>query len=148
VGFVKVIDVEVEIDIARPPRDVFDFLTKPSNMPVYITPATAVHRHGRGKFGVGSAATVEITFMGVTFRQDALCTVYRRPHSFAARSKGGRVHFEGQFELQAVKAGTHLRGRGRADLGGIIRLAAPVLRAIVRRQVESDLRRLKSRLEA
>lgn len=142
------ITVDVEIEIARPPGVVFDYLARPSNMAEYISPATSVRAEARGRFGVRSVATVEVSFLGVTFRQRAVCTVHRRPQSFAARSLGRGVKFWGRFDLTAVDEGTRFRGRGRADLGGLVKIAEPLVQAVVRRQVESDLRRLKRRLEA
>jgi Polyketide cyclase / dehydrase and lipid transport len=53
-----------------------------------------------------------------------------------------------RYELEDVPQGTRVRIRARGDAGKFFRIAAPVLGAMVKRNISNDLSLLKQRLEA
>ena len=133
--------------IRRPQEEVFDHLANLQNVVDYIGPITSIDQVSTPELRAGTRVTVEVHFLGLGFRQRAECIDHRRPETFAARSVGGRFYFEAGFTLHPRGETTILEGWGRAQAPGLFSIGEQILGFLIARQIDSDLRRVRKRLE-
>ena len=137
---------ELELEIARPPATVFDYMTDQSHAPNWVrglvaakTPPPAV--------GSGVRWVQRTSAMGRSFDVSIECTAFERPRRFALRTiapfRSGQ-----EMTLTGTPTGTHLSVRGGGELSGFFRAAGPVLQAFYVRKFRQDFQRLKQALEA
>lgn len=134
---------EHELEIERPPEDVYAFLSDPAKLPEWQGGVEEVAVLGERRFR-------EVrTFMGRRAASEVEVTAAEPPREFAIRVVSGPVRVAARHALARVGPGrTRLRVEVEADPGSIPRLAAGVAARAARRQSEKDFRRLKEILEA
>jgi uncharacterized protein YndB with AHSA1/START domain len=141
----KMIDFVIERDIARSPGEVFAYVTDATKLaswqrntisavpdrPMGLgTKIREVHRAPAGK---QIATVVEVV-------------EYEPPHVFGMRiTEGVPVH--GRITFEPIDTGTRLRFRVYSEPTGIMRIAQPLIRAILRWQFDKHCTNLKTTLE-
>jgi Polyketide cyclase / dehydrase and lipid transport len=143
------VDVLSEIEIARPRADVAAFAADPDNVPAWYANIEAVEWRSPRPVAVGSRISFVARFLG-----------RRLAYLYEVREMvpGERLVMataEGPFPMEttynwhdAAPGGTLMRLRNRGEPSGFSRIASPFIGPAVRRANRSDLRRLKSILEA
>ena len=131
---------ELELTIAAPPEDVFDFLSDPTNLPRWQESCVAAESDG-------TRIRETRSFMGHRAQVETEIVERERPHTFTVRSLGGPVRFTVRHELSPSGDGTQLRvdAEGSA-IGG--RLTAGVVARVAERQFRGDFERLREILES
>ena len=132
---------EVTVEIARPPEEVFDYLTDVSNLPRWQSGVHSATREGsrihesRHMLGRELQTTLEIEES-------------ERPHVFAIRAVDGPIPFSVRHELEPSGDGTKLTVVGEGDVGLLPGFAAGIMARRAEKQFRKDFERLKRLLES
>jgi len=135
----------IEREIARPPSDVFAYMVDPSKLATWqkntlsavpdgpMGLGTKIHEVHRAPGGKQIKTLVEV----VEYEPDRV---------FGMRiTEGMPVH--GQITLEASDTGTHFRFRVYSQLAGMMRIAQPIMGAILKLQFNQHCTNLKTVLE-
>ncbi len=131
---------EVVVDIARPPEEVWAYLTDVSNLPQWQSGVHSAVREGtqiresRHMLGRELQTTLEIE------AEDA-------PRLFALRALNSPVPFTVRHELEPSGGGTRLTVTGEGDPGMLPGFAAGIMARRAEKQFRKDFERLKRVLE-
>lgn len=137
--------VEESVVIARPPQEVFDFLSKFENIAVYDSSVTASEQVGDGPLGVGARGKGSSKIMGRQFDWTVEITDFDPPRRMVSRSVGGKLDFTITFNLEPADGGTRVTQRidAASGLGGIFgKLADPLVERAQGRTVRANLETL------
>ena len=124
-----------EIDIDRPPEDVFAALTDIGRLPEWQS--SVVSAELEGPLGVGARLRETRKMMGREGKLVSEVTEYDPPHRFSVHA------IEGPIPM----TGTRLEVVGEATPKGVMRLAAGKMQKAAESEFRGDLERLKSLLE-
>jgi len=145
------IAVEVEVDIARPPEDVWAFVSDAERLPEWLEEFHTVVKESPGPPGRGSVFRYTLE---PGDRTSTLRYVEWEPGRRLAwdgpplRSRGGGARPRGSFEVAAAGGSqTRFVSRYQPELSGTLALLAPLIRRWLRKQRPVDNRRLKALLE-
>jgi carbon monoxide dehydrogenase subunit G len=136
------------IEIERPPADVFAFLAEPGNLRRWQPAVAEVTVDPPGALAEGSRLTEKRTFLGNHVRSTLEVTRLEPDRRLDLGTVDGPVGLRISHRLEARGDGTRLTLVGEGEPGGALRLAGPLLRRAVNRQVRDDLQRLKRLLES
>jgi carbon monoxide dehydrogenase subunit G len=136
---------ELTIEIARPPEDVFTYLSDVSNLPAWQSSARAAEPDG--KIRKGARIREQRTFMGRDVKTEVEVTGYEFPDRFDLRSRSGPVSYEVRHDLKRAGAGTRPHVRADVKVGTMMRIAAQGPLKMAEREFRSDFERLKTILE-
>jgi carbon monoxide dehydrogenase subunit G len=137
---------EVIVEVARPPADVFAYLTDVSKLPEWQSTASEAELYGAVR--VGARIRERRHFLGRDMRTELEVTVYDPPGRFDVRSSGGPAAFAIRHTLSPTADGTRLRAEVDVTLSRIMRFAAQGPLKIAEREFRGDFARLKHLLEA
>jgi carbon monoxide dehydrogenase subunit G len=142
--------VEEEIVIARPPEEVFAYVTTPENDLEWVSTAVERRRESEGPIGVGSKIHAVDRFLGRRI-DSTLEVTEHEPGSRSTIRLIGPISARGSYEFVPAGTGTRFRWNLEAEpgLGGLYlgKITDPLVTFVFRRRVRSDLRRLKEALE-
>lgn len=135
------------VTIARPPDEVFPYLTERdkqaqwSDVPMQPLTEGPLGQGSRFRITFGQAplrTSVDLEIAGLEpNRRFAWTTV-----------SGGPVHWEGEYRLEpSADGGTRLSQQGTLRFGGLWRLVEPIVGAEIKRNELAELERLKSVVE-
>jgi len=142
------IDFTIETQIDRPPEQVFAYATDPAKLGTWQTNTVSAVREDEGPMRAGSRLR-EVHSAPGGKQLDSLVevAVYEPPNAFSLRViRGTPIHADLTFTPEGP--GTALSFRAFGSLGGLMRLAEPLLRRSLRKQFEAACGRLKNELEA
>jgi carbon monoxide dehydrogenase subunit G len=142
------IEFNQEILINRPQQEVFDFVSDPANDSQWQSGSEGGAWSSEGPVGVGSTASSATKFMGRRIESTLEITSWDPPNQYGQRAVGGPIPFEMTIFLKPKEGGTHLTLNGRAEFGGFFKVAEGLAGRQLKKQMESDLKRLKALLEA
>lgn len=135
--------VEAEVDISRPPEQVFGYCSDPGHEPEWNPMMKASKKITGGPMGVGARYATEFV-KGPPMVME--CAGYERPSAWslvgrspALTAGGGRV--------TPTADGSHLIMRMELELRGLLRLAGPLLHRRMKPMLQRDLANIKSVLE-
>jgi carbon monoxide dehydrogenase subunit G len=134
------------VDIARPPEDVFDFITDPANYERWQPSLVEIRPHRRGPLRVGVEATEVRRFLGREMETTWTCVEHEPVRRSAIECDDGPVPFRGTFELEAAGAGTRFTWIVETR-GAAARLGGPLVGVATKRELEANSKRLKKVLE-
>lgn len=139
------IDFVIERNIARSPADVFAYVTDASNLDTWQR--NTVSAVPDGPMGVGTKIREVHRGPGGTKIATVVQVVEHEPDRvFGMRIiEGLPVH--GQITTEPSGAGTRFRFRVYSQPTGVMRLAEPLMRAMLRREFERHCTHLKEALE-
>jgi uncharacterized protein YndB with AHSA1/START domain len=137
---------EVTVDVARPPAEVFAYLTDVSKLPEWQ--ATASEAEIDGAVRLGARIRERRHFLGRDVRTELEVTTYDPPRRFDVRSHGGPAELAIRHTLSPTDEGTRLRAEVDVTLGRMLRIAAQGALKLAEREFRGDFARLKELLEA
>ena len=141
------IRIELTVEIARPPEDVFELLSDIDRLSEWQT--SAVEAHTDGPLAEGSRVREKRRLLGRELDTELEVVAYEPPRKLTLRSLGGPVKFTVDHELVAHDGGgTQLRFLAEAQPGGLLRLTEPVLARTAEQEFRRDFDRLKELLES
>jgi uncharacterized protein YndB with AHSA1/START domain len=136
----RAVRAELVVEIARPPEEVYAYLTDVSNLPSWQSGVHAARREGsqihesRHMLGRELHTTLEIE-------------EEEPPRVFALRALNSPVPFTVRHELEPSGDGTRLRVVGEGDPGMLPGFAAGIMTRRAEKQFRKDFERLKQLLE-
>ncbi len=126
-----------EVEIARPPEEVFAYLADPANMPEWQSGVTEVQKEDERRFREVRRV------LGREVASDVEVTALDPPRRFDLAVRSGPLTVEISHTLEAAGDGTRLRVAGEGNAG----FMGPFVGRKLAKQVERDFAKLKSVLE-
>lgn len=142
------VTIEASVDINRPIEEVFAYVSDPTKQAEWSSMTLEATLEGSGPVGVGSRVRAIGKVLGRRLESTAEITQYDAPRKFAMRSVSGRGHLDLERQLESIGEGTRYRSKLVGESGGVFKLADPIVTALLKRTVETDLQTLKALLEA
>lgn len=142
------ITIERSIFINRPPEDVFDFMSDPTNDVKWRDSAVSAEWTSEAPHGVGSTLRSVDKILGREMESAAEIIAWDRPNLWGQKSVGGPMPFEMTVKFEAKGQGTQLTLSGSAEPGGFFKLAEGLVRKQLLNQFDTDLNGLKRVMEA
>jgi carbon monoxide dehydrogenase subunit G len=137
--------IEESVYIARPQQEVFDFLTKSENIPIWDSSVIRAEQIGDGPVEAGTRSKGTSKIMGRHFDWVTETTVFDPPNKLAIESVGGDFKFSISNSLERQGDGTRFTYRIDADsgLGGVFgKLADSLVEKAHARTVRANLETL------
>ena len=139
-----------KIEVARPPGEVFAYVTDPSRFAEWQVDAVSGRMKGDGPPSVGSRYTTTRRIGGVV-RTTSEITEIRPPRSWAAHGAGGPIRETIKHTVEPLNENAWSRVTIELDFEGhgIGKLIVPlVIRRQARKEMAINCRNLKERLES
>lgn len=142
--------IEYSVQINRPIEDVFAFVSNLENWPQWISGASEAKQTSPGPLGVGTTFRQVSHFLGRQFEVNGRVTEYEQNRKFTVESDSKPVPFGNTITLEPAGGSTRLHNvlTASGDVGGLFKLAEPIMERMFRRQFEKDHENLKDLLEA
>lgn len=137
--------VEESVVIARPPQEVFEFLSEFDNIAVYDSSVTTSEQVGTGPVAEGTRGRGTSKVMGRRFDWTVEVVEFDPPRRMVSRSVEGKLNFTVTFTLEPADGGTRVTQRIDAEsgLGGIFgKIADPLVERAQGRTVRANLETL------
>jgi hypothetical protein len=142
------VDVETEIEIARPRAAVAAFAADPDNATAWYENIERVEWKSPRPLAVGTQLAFVARFLGRRLAYTYEVEEHVPGERFVMRTADGPFPMETTYAWHdAPGGGTRMTLRNRGAPAGFSRLAAPFMARAVRRANGKDLRRLKTLLE-
>ena len=142
------ITVEHTVVIDRPIEEVFAFMADVENLQRWAENTIEARQTSEGPVSAGTTCTVRSKAMGRVMAHHFVVTEYEPHTTYAAKSTSGPFPMHMRYSLEPTDGGTRVHTVTEADLGGIARIAAPVLTGMAKKQIAADHRTLKAMLES
>ena len=142
--------VEAEITVERPAREVFDYIAHAEYLPEYVEDFETVQQETAGEPGLETTYRYKMkrgaegTFKWTRFEP----TSYLAWDGPPAKLGPGSMQPSGWWELSDAGAGTRVKLVMAPTPGGLFKLLAPFMAAGMRKGNAAAMERLKQRLEA
>jgi uncharacterized protein YndB with AHSA1/START domain len=144
------------LEIARPPAEVFAYVTDPSRFPEWQRDVVGVRIEGARPPGVGSRFTTtrRIGKTKRTMKQTQEITEITAPRSWTARGVDGPIRAHGSVTVEPLNGDTRSRVRTTLDFEGhgigipLVPLFVPLLRRQVEKVGAASYENLKRLLES
>jgi uncharacterized protein YndB with AHSA1/START domain len=136
---------EAQIDIDRPPEDVFAALTDVARLPQWQRSVVSAELEGEPR--VGARLREKRKLMGREVNLVSEVTEYDPPHRFSLRSVEGPIPITVVHVLEPSGGGTRLEVVGEGTPKGVMRLAAGTMQNSVESEFRGDLERFRALLE-
>jgi uncharacterized protein YndB with AHSA1/START domain len=137
-----------EITISRPVEEVFDFVADERNEPRYNARMVRAQQISEGPIGEGTRFQTELRTMGRAMTMVVQFTDYERPSRLASVTSSSMMETEGALTFEPVHGGTLMRWSWDVRPRGAMKLMAPLVGAIGRRQEREIWGQLKRLLES
>jgi uncharacterized protein YndB with AHSA1/START domain len=140
--------VETTLAIARPPAEVFAFVSDMTNAPRWQTGLHEVRRLTPGPLRVGTEHDFVRRFAGRQVASRNRFVAFDPGEFVAFEFPQGSITGRGSYRVEPDgHGGSLLTGRVELEPKGVMRLAQPVLARVLRRDVRRDDQTLKAVLE-
>ncbi len=137
---------DLSLDIARPPEDVFAYLTDVARLPEWQS--TARSAEADGPLRKGSQIREQRQFLGREVTAKLEVTSLEPSSRFAVTSRVGPVSFAIDHRLEPSASGTRLEVEVDVRMGAMMRIAAQGPLKLAEREFRADFARLKEILES
>ena len=139
--------IEESIEINRPVEDVFAYVSDVNHLPQWAGTTIEVKDAPEGPLHDGATFTDVGKFLGWRIETPLEPTV-EAPHRLMYRSTGGLVPHDWTYTFEPLGHGTRMTLAVEGEPGGFFRLAGPFFERAFKRQLTTDIQRLKDLLEA
>jgi uncharacterized protein YndB with AHSA1/START domain len=141
------VTIEGSTTIARPVKDVFDFVADERNEPTYNPKMTSVDKLTPGPIGKGTRWSATVDSRGRPVEMELEVTDYDRPHRLASTTTMAAAQIQGALTFEPGPAGTVMRWSWDLRPKGAFRLLGPLFAAQGRRQEAAIWAGLKRAME-
>ena len=146
-------EASASITINKPIEEVWAFIVDIQNMDRWVTGVSEPQHTSEGEFKAGSTFTTRYTYRRKTFYIDYIVTGLSAPSGFAVEATSGPFPFRGILELESAGDGTEVINTIEAGADSkatkvIFFLFGPLIRKIMRRRLQNELKALKDVIEA
>jgi uncharacterized protein YndB with AHSA1/START domain len=137
--------VELTIEISRPPKDVFAYLTDAETLPRWQK--SLLEARADGPFAEGTRIVEKRSLFGRRAESELEVTAFEPERRLTLRTISGPVELEVEHELEPNGDGTKLHVTAQGKPKGMFKLAAPAVESGARQELKRDFERLKALLE-
>jgi carbon monoxide dehydrogenase subunit G len=137
--------VEHSIEVDRPIEAVFAYITNPEN--IKELGMKSIRQTSAGPVGLGATFTLVIDLFGRDFEIPGAVTEYRPYEAFTLKTTSGPFEFEQRVRLTPLPDGTRVEVDIEGDPGKALRMAGPLLRTQLKKQLEEQMAVAKDRME-
>jgi uncharacterized protein YndB with AHSA1/START domain len=142
------VDVECEIEIARPREEVASYACDPDNATAWYRNIKAVDWRSPRPLAVGSRIAFVAEFLGRRLAYTYEVSEMVAGERFVMSTGEGPLPMETTYTFtDSGGGGTRMTLRNRGEPSGFAKVAAPVMAGAMRRANRKDLQRLKEILE-
>jgi carbon monoxide dehydrogenase subunit G len=134
--------------VDRPMPEVFTFLSNPLNLPKWQSMVASIEQATPGAVGVGSKYKVSAELLGRKIDGLMEITAFEPPNKFGFVNHAGPMRVTVTVTLKPVGTGAKIALHAEGNPGGFFKIAEGILAGQVKSQMEGNLARLKSVLEA
>jgi uncharacterized membrane protein len=142
------VKVETSMVIKRPVEEVFAYMNNHENDTVWQDGVVESEAISEGPLGVGTKLREVRNFLGRRLESTSEITEYEPNSKVAWKATSGPIPLEASMTFEAVEGGTKISVVGEADVGGLFKLAEPMVARSAQKQFDGDFARLKEILEA
>lgn len=142
------INFELSTLVDRPMEDVFAFLSNPLNLPKWQSMIASIEQVTPGAVGVGSKYNVHAALMGRSIDGVMELIACEPPTKFGFTNKAGPMEVTVNVTLKPVGTGAKITLNAQGNPAGMFKLAEAPLTHQIKSQMEANLAKLKSLLEA
>src|SRR6266508_4852976 len=141
------ITAEVEVEINRPPEEVFDLWADMRNDKDWHPSAQGiVEKTSPGPLGLGTIFRGKYRGMGVVSEET---TIYERPRKLGRRGMAKNFRVESTFTFTpTATGGTQLKAQGTVEPLGWMRLMEPIMGRMMKKQLAAVMNALKQTAES
>jgi uncharacterized membrane protein len=141
--------VEESIEINRPLKEVFNYVSDVGNYPEWMADALEVHKDTAGPPHQSDRFTLAIKSVGRRFETPYERISYEANRRYTDGAVGGPVpNQRWDSTFQEVPGGTRLTRAVEAEMSDILKLLEPIQKRSAERGLRRDLQTLKDVLEA
>ena len=141
-------EIEGEILIGRPVEDVFDFVADQRNEPQYNPRMVRAAKITDGPVGKGTVFRSATKSLGRTAEMSIELTGFDRPARLASHTIMRQADMDGTLTFEPAPYGTRMRWAWHVRPKGAVRLLAPLITWMGRRQEQAIWASMKRYLEA
>ena len=140
--------IDFDIDINRPPSEVFAYITDVSKLPQWQS--GIVSAQWETEKGPGARARAVRDFRGQQMESELQVTKYDQDRRFGINTSSGPIDFSLEYTLQPTNDGngTHLMVYAEGEGSGVAKLAGPLMSRKIEKQMKNDFQVLKQNVEA
>lgn len=139
--------LEVSIEVARNPAEVFAFLSEFTNDAKWQGELVRVEKTSDGPVGMGSKGVYVSKFLGKEMKNDVEVTIFDAPHRFGLKTTSGPIQFETISILEAAGSGTRIKMTATAEAGGFFKMAEGLVKKEAEKTMALGAQKLKEILE-
>ena len=141
--------IEQTFSVRRPPEEVFDYLTDPSQLADWQTSKTSVEQLTEGPPRLGTRVRERTKPPGTKeFEQIVEFTQFDRPRHVHVHVAERPHPLDGTWSFEPAGDGTRERFVAEGEMRGVPRFLAPVVRLVMGRQFAAYHKRLRRNVEA
>jgi carbon monoxide dehydrogenase subunit G len=141
------INLDLGVLIDKPVKDVFAFITNPSNMSKWNSAVVSLEQVTPGNVGVGTKFKSVGEMLGRRIEGEMQVIAFEPDSKYGFQMNAGPVQVNVTLTFKTVGTGTKLSLNAQGNPGGLFKLAEGVLQGRVKTMMEENLARLKSQLE-
>ena len=138
----------VDIDIMRPPEEVFAYITNFENNPNWQNGMKSCKFTSEGPVGVGTTYEQVASFLGRTIQTTFEVTEFEPNRRIKFVSRQSTFPLRIVRAVEPIEAGTHVHAEIEGEPTGILKLLGPLLDGMVTKSIQKDYAKLKLLLEA
>ena len=142
------INLDLSTLVDRPMPEVFTFLSNPLNLPKWQMMIAKIEQVTPGAPGVGSKYKVAAEMLGRKIDGLMEITSLEPPTRFGFTNQAGPMQVTVTVSLKPAGTGAHISLNAQGNPGGLFKIAEGMLTGQVKSQMEANLARLKTVLEA
>lgn len=143
------IEVHVSTEINRPADEVFEYIADMSNNPKWQKGMKACEWTSEPPLRLGSTYDQEAGFLGKTIRSSFEVTEFEPGALIRIKTTGGSMPIDVTRKVTPLGDGrARVEAIVRGDSSRVFRIAAPLMKPMVKASVKKDYARLKALLEA
>jgi uncharacterized protein YndB with AHSA1/START domain len=135
---------EAELQINRPPEEVFDFWTDVRNENDWNPGSQGWEQTSPGPVGPGTTFKGEVQGMGAMTME---VVEYQRPFRVTRRGRAKSFDFASTLILEAGASGTRVKATGQVEPRGLFKLMTPLMGVMMKKRFTATMTNFKRAIE-
>lgn len=141
------INLDLNVLIDKPVKDVFAFITNPNNMSKWNSAVVSLEQLTPGPVGMGTKFKNVGEMMGRRIEGEMQVIAFEPDSKYGFQMQAGPMQVNVTLTFKTVGTGTKLNLNAQGNPGGLFKLAEGVMTGQVKSMMEGNLAKLKSVLE-
>ena len=141
------INLDLGVLIDKPVKDVFAFITNPTNMSKWNSAVVSLEQITPGAVGLGTKFKNIGEMLGRRIEGEMQVVAFEPDSKYGFQMNAGPMQVNVTLTFKTVGTGTKLSLNAQGNPAGVFKLAEGVMQGRVKSMMEENLARLKSILE-